>query len=76
MPDWRAMVRARLSGCGLRPTTEMDVIEELSQHVEDRYHQLCAAGVPEDEARAKSLCEIDGEELVADLLDVLPRQET
>lgn len=75
MPDWRAVVRARLAGCGLRPMTEMDVVEELSQHVEDRYQQLCADGVPEDEARSKSLCEIDGEDLVADLLDVLPREE-
>lgn len=69
------MVRARLAGCGLRPTAEMDVVEELSQHVEDRYRQLCADGIPEEEARARSLCEINGEDLVADLLDVLPREE-
>jgi hypothetical protein len=64
-----------MTGCGLRPTTEMDVIEELSQHVEDRYRQLCADGMPEDEARSKSLCEIDGEDFVAELLDVLPREQ-
>ncbi|MEO8482711.1 MAG: permease prefix domain 1-containing protein [Acidobacteriota bacterium] len=69
------MVRARLAGCGLRPTTEMDVIEELTQHVEDRYQQLCADGVTEDEARARSLCEIDGEDFLADLLSVLPREQ-
>lgn len=72
MPDWRALVRARLAGCGLRPTTELDVVEELSQHVEDRYRQFCADGVEPDEARARSLSEIDGEDFVADLRDVLP----
>jgi hypothetical protein len=53
----------------------MDVIEELSQHVEDRYRQLCADGMPEDVARSKSLCEIDGEDFIAELLDVLPREQ-
>jgi hypothetical protein len=53
----------------------MDVVEELSQHVDDRYQQLCADGIPEEEARSRSLCEIDGEDLVADLLDVLPRED-
>lgn len=72
MPDWRAFVRARIGGLGLEPTAEIDVVEELSQHVEDRYAQLRAAGVPDHEAQARSLAEIDGEDLLVDLLDVLP----
>ena len=75
MPDWKALVRARLSGCGLHPAQEMDVVEELTQHIEDRYQQLCSHGVREDEAQAISLQEIDGEDLIAELLDVLPKEE-
>ena len=74
MPDWKALLRARLSGCGLHPAHEMDVVEELTQHIEDRYQQLRSNGVPDGEAQALSLREIDGD-LVAALLDVLPKDE-
>ncbi len=73
MPDWRKFVRARLMGSRLSPTTEMDVTEELAQHIEDRYRELCAAGRPEDEAAEMSLRELDGEELLSELDDALPR---
>lgn len=73
MPDWRALVRARLTGTHLSPTTEMDVTEELAQHIEDRYRELCAEGRPEDEAAQLSLRELDGEELLSDLDEALPR---
>ena len=53
----------------------MDVIEELTQHVEDRYEQLRTSGVSEDEAQALSLREIDGDDLIGELLDVLPKAE-
>ena len=75
MPDWRALVRARLAGTGLSPTVEIDVVEELAQHVEDRYQQLIADGVSDTEAQVKSLCELDDDELVDALLDVLPKDE-
>lgn len=75
MPDWRGLVRARLAGTGLSPTAEIDVVEELAQHVEDRYQQLVADGVADTEAQVNALCELDGEELVDALLDVLPKDE-
>jgi putative ABC transport system permease protein len=75
MPDWKAMVRARLSGSGLHPAHEIDVVEELTQHIEDRYQQLRSDGVPEDEAQSLSLREIDGGDFVAELLDVLPKEQ-
>jgi hypothetical protein len=74
MPDWKRLIRARLAGGGLAPMAEMDVVEELSQHVEDRYQQLCADGVAEAEAAVRSLCELDGEDLLPDLLESLPRE--
>lgn len=73
MPEWKRIVRERLAGCGLRPTTEMDVAEELAQHVEDRYQQLCADGVAPADAEARSLTEIDGQDFLAELRELLPR---
>lgn len=32
MPDWRAEVRCRLEPFALRPTREMEIVEEISQH--------------------------------------------
>ena len=73
MPDWRHWIRRRLASGGLSPTTEIDVVEELAQHVEDRYRALAAAGVAEPEAVALSLREIDGFDLATDVRDALSR---
>jgi hypothetical protein len=73
MPDWRRRIRELLAGGDLNPTAELDVIEELAQHVEDRYQALAAQGVPEPDALALSLREIEGQSLLADLRASLPR---
>ena len=36
--------RGRLAGLKLRPTREAEIIEELAQHLEDRYSVLLARG--------------------------------
>ena len=58
MPDWRREVRARV-GRGELP---IDVVEELSQHLADRYDELRAGGMTEEEARRLTLDELAGEE--------------
>src|SRR6267378_286139 len=35
MPDWKGEVRARLAGLSLSPARELEIIEELSQHLQD-----------------------------------------
>ena len=40
MPDWRAEVRARISGLDLPPADEADLIEEIAQHLEDQFAEL------------------------------------
>lgn len=67
MPDWRAIVRAHLGDSRMQPTTELDVIEELSQHLEDRYRQLLAEGMTPEEAARTSEREIDVQGLAAEL---------
>jgi len=43
-PDWRAEVRARLAGLGLRPEAEAQMIEEMAQHLEEQYEEMSATG--------------------------------
>lgn len=58
MPDWRSTVRSRLEAVRLDPAREIDVIEELAQHLEDRYEALKSAGVDDAEAERETLAEL------------------
>jgi hypothetical protein len=40
MIDWKLEIRKRLAGLMLEPTREAEIVEELSQHLEDRYLEL------------------------------------
>jgi putative ABC transport system permease protein len=62
MPDWRSEVRRRLARARLSPAREAEVVEELAQHVQDRYEELRAAGKDEAAARAIALDECEGED--------------
>lgn len=75
MPDWRSLIRRRLAGLDIRPVDELDIVEELAQHVEDRYADLCRSGVSDEEAVTGSLEELDGETLAAEMLDVLSKKQ-
>jgi predicted permease len=47
---WAREIRARLSSLRLSPTREMEIVDELSQHLEDRYADLTSEGMPPNEA--------------------------
>lgn len=59
MPDWKSEVRSRLRGLRLDPAREAEIVEELTQHLEDRYEELVAGGAGEDEAYGAALRELD-----------------
>src|SRR2546423_1002691 len=70
MPDaslrarWARDVRARLSSLRLSPTREMEIVEELSQHLDDRWRELVAGGAMPEEATRLTLAEFrDGDAL-------------
>ncbi len=65
MPDWSARVRERLAGLRLDPATEAETIEELAQHVEDRYRDLLARGVGDAEAAGQAWRELEGHDRLA-----------
>ena len=73
MPDWRQRIRELLAAGDLNPTVEIDVVEELAQHVEDRFRALSAAGINERDAVALSLQEIEALAFVAELRASLAR---
>lgn len=72
MPDWEMEIRSRLANQQIEPGREASIIEELSQHLEDRYQELLCGGSSEAEARQKALEELDGSEA---LIAALPRAE-
>lgn len=71
MRDWRALVRSRVSPLNLPPTTELDVIDELAQHLEDCYEQGLQAGLTPEDAAAGAAAELGDAESLADLGDAL-----
>ena len=55
MPDWGGELRRRLASLRLSPTREAEIVEELSQHLDDRYSELIAGGASPAEARRGAL---------------------
>ncbi|HJQ25491.1 MAG TPA: ABC transporter permease [Blastocatellia bacterium] len=64
MPDWRDEIRQRLAGLKLEPTREAEIIEELSQHLDDRYAELCHAGASDEAAYQAALAELSTSDIL------------
>jgi putative ABC transport system permease protein len=75
MPDWSREIRDRLAALKLDPGREASVVEEIAQHLDDRYEELTARGVSPEEARRSALDELDRPALAAVLAGSLPRRE-
>jgi putative ABC transport system permease protein len=67
MHDWKNEIREALLQLSLRPLREAEIVEELGQHLEDRYEDLLLQGYTEDEAVQKTLSEFRQNEMVRDL---------
>lgn len=65
MPDWKAEIIRRVADLRLPPTREAEIVEELAQHLEDRYEQLLRAGATRDEAYQLGLTELAESDLLA-----------
>jgi len=68
MPDWKELVRRRLAAAKLDGIREAEIVDELAQHLEDRYQALRLSGVVDDEAQRQSLDELNGNESLAEEL--------
>jgi hypothetical protein len=58
MPEWKNIVRDRIASLRLEGSAEADLAQELSQHLEDRYRELCNGGMSEDEAFQRTISEL------------------
>jgi len=65
MPDWAQDVRQRLSSLRLSPAREHEIVEELSQHLDDRWRELIAGGASPDEATQSTLADFRDGDLLA-----------
>ncbi len=54
---WIREVRSRLAALSLSATREAEIVDELSQHLDDRYRELIGGGVSPDEAARVTLAE-------------------
>jgi predicted permease len=76
MPDWAAHLRPRLSSLRLSPAREHEIVQELSQHLEDRWRELVAGGASDDEATRLALAEFREGNLLAKYLAPLQQAQT
>jgi predicted permease len=67
MPEWKLHIRKRLAGLNLKPESEAEILDELSNHLQDRYDELRAAGATHDEAFREAVAELDGTDLASEL---------
>src|SRR5215475_15870139 len=71
MPEWKVEIRRRLARLRLEPTREAEIIEELAQHLEDRYAESLTRGATPDEAYRAALAELsESDSLARELLRV------
>ena len=52
MPDFKVEIRARLAELQLSPVREAEIVEELSQHLEQEYERAISGGASEELKRA------------------------
>jgi putative ABC transport system permease protein len=55
MPDWAQHIRPHVTALSLPATRENEIVDELTQHLDDRWRELIASGTPEEEAMRLTL---------------------
>ena len=73
---WAREVRTRLSPLHLSPTREAEIIDELSQHLDDRHRELMAGGASPDEATRLTLTEFRSGDALAQHMAPLRQART
>ncbi len=64
MPDWKTEIRQWLHGLNLAPLREAEIVDELAEHVQDRYEEFLADGLTEAAAARTALAELSESELL------------
>ena len=72
MPDWTNEIRQRLADLRLAATREAEIVEELTQHLDDCYEELLSGGASDEEASRAALAGLSNSELTRELRRVEP----
>ena len=70
MPDFHQLIRERLATCGLSPAREAEIVEEMAQHLRQRYDTLRSSGSGAERALAAIIAELNQRNLTAELQSV------
>ena len=76
MPDWKPALASRLAPLGLSPAREQEIIEELSQHLDDIYEERRNCGASYEDARRGALDELDERDLLTREMQSLRQAST
>jgi len=74
MPEWKEEIARRLSSLKLSSSRETEIVEELAQHLEDRYRELVYGGATDEEARREAVEELTHQNLLPKALDWIARE--
>src|SRR4051812_45656667 len=74
MPDFKVEIRARLSGLQLSPVREAEIVEELSQHMEEEYERAVSRGASDEVARQEVLEQLNASDLLGRQLKQIERR--
>src|SRR5215470_14357902 len=74
MPEWKEEIKRRLASLKLAPAREAEIVEELSQHLDDCYAELLSGGATPTEAERLTLAEVRESESLAPELRRVERE--
>jgi hypothetical protein len=64
MADWKSLLRRRLTQLSANGEADDDIVEELTAHLQDRYDELRASGLSEEQAVEATLDELSASDRV------------
>src|SRR6476660_5883504 len=64
MPDFKVEIRARLAELQLSTVREAEIVEELSQHLEQEYERALSCGASAGEARRQAVEQLNASDLL------------
>jgi predicted permease len=75
--DWKSYIHKRLpSSLHLSPAREREIVDELAQHLDDRWRELVSGGASPEQAEAQALAEFRDPDTLARLLRPLRQAHT
>src|SRR5690349_10954376 len=73
--SFRDAIRARVAPLGLPPEREVEIVEEVAQHLDDRYRDAVAAGTDEAAAESAAWRELEEQDVLGRGLAAIERRQ-